>query len=80
MRRSGADAPLQAAAVRVPKPAGPLYQHFSTELSIGAMSVVAEQAESESSDDEAAEVHAQPRQQVACGRPPFGIVPKHVAF
>ncbi|KAK3283326.1 hypothetical protein CYMTET_8976 [Cymbomonas tetramitiformis] len=63
MPQGGADSPLQAAAVKVPGPAGPLYQHFCTEVAIGAMSV-AEQAESESKDDEAAEVHAQLRQQV----------------
>ncbi|KAK3288203.1 hypothetical protein CYMTET_4311 [Cymbomonas tetramitiformis] len=80
MRRSGADAPLRAAVVTVPKPAGPRYRHFYTDLAIGAMSV-AEEVEFESSDDElAAEVHARPRQQVGCGRPPLGIVPNHVAF
>ncbi|KAK3280479.1 hypothetical protein CYMTET_11681 [Cymbomonas tetramitiformis] len=53
---------LQAAAVKAPEPACPMYQHFTTELAIGAMSVT-EQAESESSDDEALEGHARPRQQ-----------------
>ncbi|KAK3247265.1 hypothetical protein CYMTET_43235 [Cymbomonas tetramitiformis] len=53
MPQSGADAPLQAAAVK---------------------------AESESSDNETAEVHARPRHQVGCGRSPFGIVPRHVAI
>ncbi|KAK3278429.1 hypothetical protein CYMTET_13633 [Cymbomonas tetramitiformis] len=77
MPRSGADASsLQVAAVKLPGPDGPLYPHFSTEVAIDAMSV-AEQVESESSDDEAAEVQARPREQVDCGRPPFGIEPKH---
>ncbi|KAK3249986.1 hypothetical protein CYMTET_40613 [Cymbomonas tetramitiformis] len=58
MPRSGADTSFQAAAVKVPGPAGPLY--VSTLLHGGGGRCgrsVAEQAESESSsDDEAAEV------------------------
>ncbi|KAK3275988.1 hypothetical protein CYMTET_15916 [Cymbomonas tetramitiformis] len=74
----------QAAASAVPVrrvSPGALYEHGAVGMTLGVLSVVgpAVRGDTDSFDDDATNEGDRPRQQLGCGRPPFGLVPRHVA-